>query len=114
MTDLQMIQKITGESDSELIEMLFTMAQEKICALTNRSKIITALIPAARDWAVVAYNRLGMEGETSRSEAGISSAFAEIPKDVNDAIRQYRLGRVSGHAYEKRSDENISSEEENN
>ena len=113
MTDLEMLKKITGESDEELLSLLLTMTEEKVLSLANRSKIIFPLKPAVRDWAVVAYNRLGMQGETSRSEGGISSAFAEIPKEIDETIKRYRLGRVCGHAYEKKSDEEVSPEEEN-
>lgn len=113
MTDVEMLKKLTGESDEELLSLLLSMAEEKILALTNRSKIIYPLKPAVRDWALIAYNRRGMEGETSRSEGGISSAFAEIPKDIDEAIKKYRLGRVCGHAYEKKYDEEVSPEEEN-
>lgn len=112
MTDVEMIKKMTGESDEELLSLLLSMAEEKILALTNRTRMIYPLRPAVRDWAVVAYNRLGTEGETSRSEGGISSAFADIPEDISQAIKNYRLGRVRGHAHEKKPDEEIPSEEE--
>lgn len=105
MTDVQILSKITGESDEELLSLLLEISEERILALTNRSTITPGLKGAVRDYAVIAYNRMGMEGETSRSEAGISSAFVEIPKNIQDVINQNRLARVSGHAYEKKSDE---------
>lgn len=112
MTDIEMLKKITGESDEELLSLLLSQAEEKILALTNRTKMIYPLKPAVREWAIIAYNRLGMQGESSRSEGGISSAFIEIPKEIQDAINSYRLGRVRGHAYEKKPDEELPSEEE--
>lgn len=111
MTDAEMLKKITGESDEELLGLLLQMAEDKVLSLTNRTKMIYPLKPAVRDWAVIAYNRLGMQGEASRSEGGISSAFVEVPKDIQDAIVRYRLGRVNGHAYEKKSDEELPPEE---
>ena len=113
MTDLELLKRITGESDEELLSSLLQMAEEEILSLTNRSKITTKLKPAVRKWALIAYNRMGMEGETSRSEGGISSAFVEIPKEIADTIKANRLGRVCGHAYEAKDEENVSSEEEN-
>ena len=98
MTDLEMLKKITGESDEELLSLLLTMAEEKVLSLAWRTKMIYPLKPAVREWATVAYNRLGMQGETSRSEGGISSAFAEIPKEIEETIKRYRLVRVRGHA----------------
>ena len=109
MTDLEMLKKLTGEDDEELLTLLLQMSEEKTLALANRTRMIYPLRPAVRDWAVVAYNRLGTEGETSRSEGGISSAF---PEDISQAIKNYRLGRVRGHAYEKKPDEEIPSEKE--
>ena len=111
MTDTEMLKKITGESDEELLSLLLQMAEGKVLSLTNRTKMIYPLKPALRDWAVIAYNRLGMQGEASRSEGGISSAFVEVPKDIQDAIVRYRLGSVNGHAYEKKSDEELPPEE---
>lgn len=113
MTDLEMLKKITGESDEELLSLLLAMAEEKILSLTGRTRIIYPLKPSVRDWAVVAYNRMGTEGETSRNGEGISSVFAEIPKDIYEAIKRYRLGRVGGHAHEKKPDEDIPPEEAN-
>lgn len=110
MNDLEMLKKITGESDEELLSSLLQMAEEEILSLTNRSKITEKLKPAVRKWALIAYNRRGTEGESSRSEGGISSAFVEIPKEIADVIKSNRLGRVSGHAYEKKPDEEVSSE----
>ena len=113
MTDLEMLKKMTGESDDELLSSLLQMAEAEILSLTNRSKITAKLKPAVIKWALIAYNRQGMEGEASRSEGGISSSFVEIPKEIQDAIKRYRLGRVCGHAYEAKDEEEVSSEEEN-
>ena len=113
MTELEMLKKITGESDEELLSSLLQMAEGEILSMTNRSKMTNKLKPAVRKWALIAYNRMGMEGETSRSEGGISSAFVEIPKEIQDVIKRNRLGRVCGHAYEAKDEENVSSEEEN-
>lgn len=113
MTDLDMLKKITGESDEELLSSLLQMAEEEILSLTNRGKMTDKLKPIVRKWALIAYNRMGVEGEASRSEGGISSAFVEIPKEIQDAIKRNRLGRVCGHAYEKEPEKNVLSEEEN-
>lgn len=111
MTDLEMLKKMTGESDVELLSLLLVMAEEKILSLTGRTRMIYPLKPSVRDWALAAYNRMGTEGETSRNGEGISAVFAEIPKDIGETIKRYRLGRVSSRAYEKKPDENILPEE---
>ena len=101
MTDLEILQTLTGESNTGLLTVLLQEAQERILSETRRTVMIDALRPAARSWALIAYNRLGMEGEVSRSEAGISSTFAEIPKDIQDAIVNYRLVRTGGKTHEE-------------
>jgi len=112
MTDLEILQTLTGESNGGLLTVLLQEAQERILSETRRTVMIDALRPAVRSWALTAYNRLGMEGEVSRSEAGITSSFAEIPKDIQDAIVNYRLARAGGKAHEAEetgdSDENAS------
>jgi hypothetical protein len=100
MTDLEILRTLTGEENEGLLTVLLQEAEERILTETRRTVMIQPLRSAVRSWAVIAYNRMGMEGEISRSEAGISSSFAEIPKDVQDAIMNYRLARAGGKAYE--------------
>lgn len=107
--DLMVIQ--TGEQDRNLLTGLLVDSESRILSLTNRSKMIPPLEIVARDYAVVAYNRLGAEGDKSRTEGGITSVFAEIPKSIQDTINQYRLARAGGHAHEKESDADGVSEE---
>lgn len=108
MDNLEMIKKMTGESDTELLSLLIELSKEKVLSMTNRTQVIPALNVAIRDFAVIAYNRLGTEGESSRSgEGGISSAFIEIPADIKQVIQQNRLARVNGHAHEKIVEENV-------
>lgn len=102
--DVSILKKMTGESDEELLSLLLMMAEEKLLELTNRTKMIPKLKSAKRNWALIAYNRLGMEGESSRSQGGITSAFIEIPKEIEEAIRANRLVRVGGKVHEKTED----------
>ena len=92
MTDVEMLKKITGEGDEELLSLLLSMAEEKVLSLANRRKMIYPLKPAVREWATVAYNRMGMQGETSRSGGGSSSAFAVLPNDSERVMQRFRVG----------------------
>lgn len=103
--DVSILKKLTGESDEELLSLLLIMAEEKLLELTNRSKMTSKLTSAKRNWAVIAYNRLGMEGEGSRSQGGISSAFIDIPEDIAGAIKAARIARVGGKVHEKTEDQ---------
>ncbi len=100
MTQNEELKKLTGESDDELLSILLKMSEDTILALTNRTTLPDSLRTTQTKLAVIAYNRLGTEGEVSRSEGGISSAFSDMPADILKAIKSKRLGRVGGRTYE--------------
>ena len=101
MTELEKIKKLTGEKDEELLSLLFENAESFILDQTNRTVIPDKLKAAVRDLTVVLYNRLGTEGEKSRSEAGESYSFADIPENIARTIKMNSLARCGGHAFEK-------------
>lgn len=104
MTDLEWM-KITTESDNEdLLNLLLDDAEESLLAYTNRTTLPSELTVCKRRWALIAFNRRGMEGETSRSEGGISASFAEIPAELAGIVNRYRLARVGGATFEKEDD----------
>ena len=111
MEDLQILKGVTGCQDETLLASLLEMAEEEILALTNRTVLIDRLKPAKRKWALIAYNRMGIEGETSRSEGGISASFVEIPAEIKGVVEQCRIARVAGHAHEKKADEDVQAPE---
>lgn len=100
MTDLEKLQKLTGESDNELLSLLLEDAQEFVLSYTNRTELPAALQKTVRDLAVIALNRMGTEGESGRSEGGESYSFENAPKHIYDVLDKYRLARVGGRAYE--------------
>ena len=71
MNSLEMLKKLSGESDEELLSLLLEMAEDKILGYTNRTSLPNRLEVTKVRWALIAYNRMGMEGEASRSEGGI-------------------------------------------
>ena len=101
MTQMEYVKSVTGETDENLLSCLLEKAKDRLLSMTNRTVLNTSLTSAQTDWCVIAYNRMGTEGETSRSQGGISASFAEIPKEIMDVIRLNRLARVNGHAFEK-------------
>lgn len=109
MEDLEILKSMTGCQDETLLAALLQTAEEELLALTNRTELIDRLKPAKHKWALIAYNRMGTEGETSRSEGGISSSFVEIPAEIKSVVEQCRIARVGGHAYEKKADEDVQS-----
>lgn len=94
---------------SELMSQLLDDAEATALAFMHRSVLPDALVTSVGDAALVAYNRLGTEGEASRSEGGESYSFIELPDRFYKLWKSYRLARVGGHAYESESDSNTES-----
>lgn len=105
MTELEKLKILTGESDEYLLSLLLSDATEFVLSYTNRTALPSALNRTARELAVIAYNRMGTEGESSRSGAGESYSFDTAPKQIYDVLDQYRLIRVGGRAYEAKTEQ---------
>lgn len=100
MNDLDALQKLTGETDLDLLSVVYEGAKSECLLYMNRTKIPKAVSPAVVRLAVVRYNQLGMEGETSRSEAGMNSSFVDMPDNIQAILKMYRLARVGGKTFE--------------
>lgn len=62
---------------------------------TNQDKMLDSMWLYARQLATVAFNRENTEGESSRSEGGVSQSFVEdIPLNIQRGLNRYRLGKV--------------------
>ena len=100
MTDFERIKILTGERDEELVEVVLEDATDWVLAYAGRKKMIQELKKTVRDLAVIAINRMGTEGESSRTGAGESYNFDNAPKQIYDVLNRYRLARVGGVTYE--------------
>lgn len=101
MTNLEIVQKITGETDTELLTVLLDEAEAFVLAYTQRKQLIDELQKPVRDLAIIFLNRIGTEGEKSRSEAGESYVFDDdIPAPIKHTLNLYRLARVGGKVHE--------------
>ena len=109
--EIEKLRTLSGESDENLLSLLLEDAESEVLAYTNRTHVIDVLKKPIRDLALIAYNRMGTEGESGRSEAGESYSFEEKPKQIYDVLNRYRLARVGGHAYEKKQGETVLSQE---
>ena len=98
--NLAKLKILTGESDDNLLSLLLSDAEEDVLAYTCRTHLIPQLEKPVRDLALIAYNRLGTEGETGRSEGGGSYSFDSAPKQIYDVLNRFRLVRVGGKVYE--------------
>lgn len=101
---LERLQKlIPEEADAELLEQIIGDAEAFVLAYTGRTTLPSQLLTCVGDLAVVAYNRLGTEGDAARSEGGESYTFDSAPPHIYSILKMYRLARVSGKHYEKES-----------
>lgn len=82
---------IKEEQATWLIEDAVVLVLDYTC----RDLMLEAMWIYARQIATIAYNRQGTEGETSRSEGGVSQSFNEdIPLNIQRNLNRYRLGKV--------------------
>jgi len=79
--------------DDTLCEMLAD-AHAMILAYTNRTELPEALTPALLRLASMLYNRLGMEGESRRSEGSVSMTVDSLPQEIISLLQPYRLLRT--------------------
>ena len=105
VTDIEKLKKLTGEGDDILLSLLLDEATAFVLSYTGRTKIVTGLEKAVRDMAVIALNRMGTEGEASRSGGGESYSFDNAPKHIYDTLDRYRLVRIGGRTYEAKTEQ---------
>jgi hypothetical protein len=78
------------ESEREIIETCLDMAQDKVLDIIGRDSLPKGAESIVIQLAIIFYNRLGNEGENSRSEGGISQSFSnDIPADILRQLRNY-------------------------
>ena len=104
MTDIEKMKKLTGESDEDLLSLLVEEAEAFVLSYTGRTHIVTGLEKTVRDLAVIALNRMGTEGESSRNGSGESYSFEAAPKQIYDVLDRYRLVRIGGRVYEAKTE----------
>ena len=105
MTDIEKLKKLTGEGDDILLSLLLDEATAFVLSYTGRTKIVTGLEKAVWYLAVIARNRMGTEGEASRSGGGESYSFDNAPKHIYDTLDRYRLARIGGKTYEAKTEQ---------
>ena len=81
---------ITDDKQDTLLELLLDDAQEVVLDIIGRDKLPVGLISVQVEIAVAAYNKQGAEGESSRSEGGISRSFIDgLPTEIKQRLLNY-------------------------
>jgi hypothetical protein len=86
--------EISDDSKDSILGLLLDDVEIDLLTWTNRSELPAVLEPSQRQIAVIRYNMLGIEGQTSHSEGGVSRSFEELPGSVRKTISQYRKAKV--------------------
>lgn len=81
-------------AEDALLQEMIDSAGEMIKAYTGREVVPNALMGLQLDLAVLRYNRLGIEGESSHSEGGVSRSIDEIPVSITRQLDSWRLART--------------------
>ena len=83
---------LTDTSKDDLLNMVLEDAGNEILDYCNRDTILPKMEGLQRELAITYYNRQGSEGESSRSEGGISVSYStEIPESIKSRLNAYRL-----------------------
>lgn len=78
--------------------LLTELVKESIAQVldyTGQKKLVGSMDIYVKKLAVINYNRLGIEGETQRSEGGITNYLETgISKDIRQGLNRYRIAKV--------------------
>ncbi|MBQ4552016.1 MAG: phage head-tail connector protein [Clostridia bacterium] len=94
LTRLKRRLSLEGDDHDELLCDLIADAHALMLAYMNRTELPEALIPALLRLSCMLYNRLGMEGESQRSEGSVSMTVDSLPQEIISQLTPYRLMRT--------------------
>lgn len=93
MTQLEKLKiRLGADVDETLLGVLLEDAESEILDYTNRTELLPRMEGLQRELVIEYYNRQGSEGETSRSEGGVSVSYStEIPEKIKSRLIAFRL-----------------------
>ena len=78
------------ECNEEVANVCLSMAEDAVLDYIGRDKVPKGADSIVIKLAVIYYNRIGNEGESSRTEGGISQSFVtDIPEDIKRQLHNY-------------------------
>ena len=90
---------IKNTDEDDLLMMLLGDAEGEILDYCNRDVLLPKMESLQRELAIIYYNRMGSEGESSRSEGGVSVSYSTvIPESLKSRLRSYRRLKAVGVA----------------
>lgn len=85
--------RLPDAADDALLSDLLGEAGAFICAYTRRDEVPDGLEDAQVRIAAILFNRMGMEGESSHSEGGVSRTAEALPSDLRSWLNGWRLAK---------------------
>lgn len=83
-------------SDNDLVTDLIKEAIAQVLDYTGQKKLVGNMDIYVKKLATINYNRLGIEGETQRTEGGVTNHLeVGIPKDIRLGLNHYRIAKVT-------------------
>ncbi|MEG2412395.1 MAG: phage head-tail connector protein [Clostridium sp.] len=101
MTQLEKLKIRLPDCEDTLLNQFLEDAEGEILDYTNRDTLIAKAEGIQRELAIIYYNRMGSEGESSRSEGGVSVSYStEIPENIKNRLNTFRRLKAVGIANE--------------
>ncbi|HFE9852468.1 phage head-tail connector protein [Enterococcus sp. DIV1420a] len=86
---------ITEEKDKRILTDDLNDCMAMVLDYCNRNVLVGNMANAVKELLIVKYNRAGTEGETARSEGGISQTFETgLPQAIKAQLNRYRVAKV--------------------
>ncbi|MEG0742678.1 MAG: phage head-tail connector protein [Clostridia bacterium] len=96
-TELVTLRRRLGTGDElgdELFIDLLCDAENYVLAYTGRNEVPEKLRGVVIELAAMSYNRLGLQGESTHSEGGVSVAVDGLPENVRALLNRWRTVKV--------------------
>ena len=78
----------------DLLSDLLEDAQQQILTYTGRATLPASLASVQVELAAGAYYRLGVEGQSSHGEGGVSANYEGLPAHIRKQLDMLRVGKV--------------------
>ena len=80
---------IVDAADRAFVEQALIDAGNAVCDLVGREAVPERLLDVQVELAIIAFNKRGAEGESSRSEGGISRSFEALSPLMQKRLLNY-------------------------
>lgn len=101
MTTLEKLKIALGippadDTQDPALNLLLMDTETDLLAWTNRAILPLTLEPALRQLAIMRYNKVGIEGQTSHGEGGVSRSFEDLPPSIKQSVSRHVIIKVVG------------------